>query len=146
MRKLTQHRGTYHSSTTKNCEDAITVGKFSQDGTHLALGDTYGRIVVFSSDDESQLDYACEVPSSLTQVKAYSQGHDWTNKTTVHASVNCLEWMENHGARKALVTAGGREIQLWKLIESQGRQPIPSSGLIPRWEENNTVKTRFIGS
>jgi len=146
MRKLTQHRGTYHSSATKSCEDAITVGKFSQDATHLALGDSYGRIVVFSSDDESQLDYACEVTSSLTQVKAFSQGHDWTNKTTLHPSVNCLEWMENHGARKALVTAGGREIQLWKLIESQGRQTIASSGLIPQLSETNTIKTRFTAS
>jgi hypothetical protein len=65
MRKLTQHKGTFTSSTSKNCEDAITVGQFSQDGTHLALGDTFGRILLFSNDDESQLNYACEVPSAL---------------------------------------------------------------------------------
>ena len=75
-------------------------------------------------------------------MKAYSEGHDWANKATDHPSVKSLEWMENHGARKGLVTAGGREIKLWKLIESQGGYINTSSGIITKWEDTNTVKTR----
>jgi hypothetical protein len=89
------------------------------------------------------MDYACEVFIYVIQVKAYTEGHDWTDKTEVQPSVKYLEWMESSGAQKGLISAGNRDIKLWKMNENTNRQISKSSSFVPIIEETNIVKTQL---
>lgn len=131
---MTQRRGAFHSNPQLKCQESITASKFAKDGSQLALGDTFGRLVLFSPDDNGELQYTCEVRCVLAQVKAYNETHDWANMSTMQPSVKCLEWLENGGARKGLLTAGDRDISLWRLTESSGRNVSLSTGLVPQLE------------
>jgi hypothetical protein len=76
-------------------------------------------------------------------VKAYNEGHDWADSSDVQASVKYLEWMENSGGRKGLVSAGNRDITLWKMSETVNKSISRTSCFIPMIEEADTIKTQL---
>jgi hypothetical protein len=53
MRKLVQHKGGLDDMHEYNFEDKIKACQYSLDGSHLAIGDESGRIIIFDSDSTS---------------------------------------------------------------------------------------------
>jgi hypothetical protein len=53
MRRLVQHKGGLDEMHEYNFEDRITSCRYSLDGSHLAIGDESGRVVVFDADAAS---------------------------------------------------------------------------------------------
>jgi hypothetical protein len=70
MKRLFQHKGGLDEMHEYNFDDQITSCQYSIDGSHLAIGDDSGRVVIFDSDKISgELSYLCEVHHYLCRLK-----------------------------------------------------------------------------
>src|SRR3990167_6010425 len=78
-------------------EDLVTAMGYSMDGTHLAVGDKGGRIVVF---ENTHFGYPKTSPNHfqfLTEYQSHVRQFDYLKSTDINQQVNCIQWLPNQG-------------------------------------------------
>ena len=112
-------------------EDIISVLKFNQDGTHLALGDKAGRIIVFKGTDSKKKDdrysYYTEVIFILAQFQAYNREFDPLNSSYIDEEVLALSWMKPQGQYQKMLTMNSKYLKLWKIFEKPEKKIVRSA-------------------
>lgn len=112
-------------------EDIISVLKFNQDGTHLALGDKAGRIIVFKGTDSKKKDdrysYYTEVIFILAQFQAYNREFDPLNSSDIDEEVLALSWMKPQGQYQKMLTMNSKYLKLWKIFEKPEKKIVRSA-------------------
>lgn len=129
--KCSQVFGYKGSNQKIHQEDIISVLKFSQDGSHLALGDKAGRIIIFKGTESKKKDdrysYYTEVYPNLSQFQAYNREFDPLNSSDIDEEVLALSWMKPQGQYQKMLTMNSKYLKLWKIYEKAEKKIIRSA-------------------
>lgn len=109
-------------------EDLLTVVSYDHTGSHLAVGDNFGRIIIFKrntpsdSTEDSEKNQTKEPFKFLTELKAHNDDFDVLRSLKIIPSIVALQWVRSPGTSLNLLTASEKNINLCRVTQKRKKR------------------------
>ena len=120
--KLQQIIGEESGDVTE--DDMLSSVAFDKDGLHLAVGDNFGRIIVFERDQHK--DDGNEY-SFVTEMQAHTKAFDALRSEFIYPKIVDIQWLRPLGNSLVFLTATEKAINLCKVGQKYKRTFEPAN-------------------